>query len=125
LKKTIEGVGINAEYLLIDDVVRKAIKVAIEYAKKHRLIISFDLNLRLSLWDSMENTVDTTGAGDTFCGCVLNYILESGREALSEGNLREILTFANAAAALVTTKKGAICVVPTKDEIIEFLKSRN
>lgn len=72
----------------------------------------------------MENTVNTTGAGDTFCGCVLNYILESGMEALSEENLKEMLTFANG-AALVTTKKGALCSMPAKDEILKFLQNKS
>ena len=60
---------------------------------------------------------DTTGAGDTFCGSVLNYVLEHGIEDLSEENLKEMLTFANAAASLITTKKGAIRSMPEKEEI--------
>lgn len=64
-----------------------------------------------------ELVVDTTGAGDTFCGCVLNYICEHGLDSLTEENLKEMLTFANAAASLVTTKKGAIRSMPEKSEI--------
>ena len=64
-----------------------------------------------------EKVVDTTGAGDTFCGCVLNYVLEHGMEDLNEDNLKEMLTFANAAASLITTKKGAIRSMPEKEEI--------
>ena len=64
-----------------------------------------------------ENTIETTGAGDTFCGSVLNYVLEHGIEDLSEENLKEMLTFANAAASLITTKKGAIRSMPEKEEI--------
>ena len=30
-----------------------------------------------------ENTIETTGAGDTFCGCVLHYICEHGLEGLT------------------------------------------
>lgn len=69
-----------------------------------------------------EHVVDTTGAGDTFCGSVLNYILEHGMESLTEENLKEMLTFANAAASLITTKKGAIRSMPEKAEIEEILK---
>lgn len=69
-----------------------------------------------------EKVVDTTGAGDTFCGCVLNYICEHGLEDLSENNLKDMLTFANAAASLVTTKKGAIKSMPEK-ECVEKLIS--
>lgn len=68
-----------------------------------------------------KNTIDTTGAGDTFCACVLNYILEHGLEGLTEENLKEMLSFANAAAALVTTKKGALRVMPAKEEIEKAL----
>lgn len=64
-----------------------------------------------------EKVVDTTGAGDTFCGCVLNYVLEHGMKDLNEDNLKEMLTFANAAASLITTKKGAIRSMPEKEEI--------
>lgn len=63
------------------------------------------------------DTVETTGAGDTFCGCVLHHILEHGIEELEENGLREMLTFANAAASLITTKKGALRVMPSQEEI--------
>ena len=68
------------------------------------------------------NTIETTGAGDTFCANALNYVLEHGMDDLTEKNLKELLTFANAAASLITTKKGALCVMPTKDEIEEYMK---
>jgi len=64
-----------------------------------------------------ENTIETTGAGDTFCGCMLSYILEHDLHALTEDNLTEMLTFANMAASLITTKKGALRVMPTREEI--------
>ncbi len=66
-------------------------------------------------------TVDTTGAGDTFTGCILNCILENGIENLEEKQLYDMLIFANYAAALVTEKKGALCVMPKKEEINKFL----
>ncbi|MBQ5778279.1 MAG: carbohydrate kinase, partial [Oscillospiraceae bacterium] len=53
-----------------------------------------------------KNTIDTTGAGDTFMGCCLNYVLENGMENLSKENLIEMLSFANAAASIITTRKG-------------------
>lgn len=65
----------------------------------------------------LKNTVETTGAGDTFCACVLNYILDHGLFELKEGDLREMLSFANAAAALITTRKGALRVMPSREEI--------
>lgn len=61
--------------------------------------------------------IDTTGAGDTFCGCCLHHILEWGLGGLSEERLGEMLSFANAAAGLVTTRKGALRSMPERDEI--------
>lgn len=68
-----------------------------------------------------KDTIDTTGAGDTFCACSLNYILEHGLMELTEENLKEMLSFANAAAALVTTKKGALRAMPAKEEVEALL----
>jgi len=172
---------------------RNATKKAIKFAKDNSLIISFDPNLRESLWDDLNkakeqmeygmqycdilkisdnelqfvtgiedfddgirylkekyniklilltlgkngsrayyknskvevpaksvNAIDTTGAGDTFCGCVLNYILENDLDTLSEDKLKEMLIFANVAAAIVTTRKGALKAMPKKDEILQI-----
>lgn len=68
-----------------------------------------------------ENVVDTTGAGDTFCGSVLNYICENGIDNLSENQLKEMITLANAAASIVTTRAGAILSMPSPDEVASLL----
>ena len=68
-----------------------------------------------------KNTIETTGAGDTFCACVLNYVLEHGLDGLTEADLQEMLSFANAAASLITTKKGALRVMPSKEEVTRLL----
>ena len=72
-----------------------------------------------------EKTIETTGAGDTFCASSLNYVLEHGLDNLTEENLTELLTFANAAASLITTKKGALKVMPEKEEVLAFIASRS
>ncbi len=69
------------------------------------------------------DTIETTGAGDTFCANALNYVLDHGIENLTEEDLTELLTYANAAASLITTRKGALCVMPDKEEIDMFLKN--
>ena len=69
-----------------------------------------------------KNTIETTGAGDTFCGCMLHYIIQHGLEDLTEEDLRELLTFANAAASVITTRKGALAVMPSKEEVEELLR---
>lgn len=71
-----------------------------------------------------DNTIETTGAGDTFCASSLNYVLEHGLEDLTEDNLMELLTFANAAASLITTRKGALRVMPSRQEVLDFIASR-
>lgn len=70
-----------------------------------------------------EDTVETTGAGDTFCGCVLHYLLEHDLDSLQVDGLREMLEFANCAASLVTTRKGALRVMPSKAEVEESRSS--
>ena len=172
------------------DTVREATKKALAAAKENGCLISFDPNLRLPLWSSLDlakeqmeygfaqcdilkisdneiqfvsgkedydegiaylqekyhiplilltmgkegsrayykgmrverpgftvKAIETTGAGDTFCGSSLNYIVEHGFNDLTEDQLGELLTFANAAAALVTTKKGAIRSMPERTEV--------
>ena len=71
-----------------------------------------------------DSTIETTGAGDTFCASSLNYVLEHGLDNLTEENLKEMLTFANAAASIVTTRKGALRVMPEVEEVEAFIKSR-
>jgi ribokinase len=61
--------------------------------------------------------VDTTAAGDTYCGCLV--------AALAEGKrLTEAVRFAGAAAALCVQKLGAQPSTPWRQEIDAFLKAR-
>ena len=177
------------------ELVREATKRALDIAKENGLLISFDPNLRESLWDTLENaktqvdyglhycdvlkisdneiqwftgeedydkgirilqekyqiplillsmgkegsrayykglrvevpgfvqknTIETTGAGDTFFGACLHYVLKKDLHNLSENDLKEMLTFANAAASIITTRKGALKVMPAKEEIEALL----
>lgn len=63
-----------------------------------------------------DRTIDTTGAGDTFLGCCLAYLLDNGMD-LAYGQLKNMLTIANVAASIETTRKGAIKAMPTREEI--------
>ena len=72
-----------------------------------------------------KNTIETTGAGDTFCACVLHYVLEHGLTDLTENGLKEMLTFANAAASIITTRKGALRVMPEREEVEKLLSCFN
>lgn len=71
-----------------------------------------------------EAVVDTTGAGDTFCACVLHGVLEKGLHQLSEEDLFEILLFANAAASLIVTKKGSLYVMPNREDVLKLIASK-
>lgn len=41
---------------------------------------------------------------------------------MTRGQLEEMLAFSNAAAAIITTKKGALRAMPEKEEILKFMK---
>ncbi|HIY22425.1 MAG TPA: carbohydrate kinase [Candidatus Flavonifractor merdigallinarum] len=69
----------------------------------------------------LGGVVETTGAGDTFCASVLNYLLEHGIAGLSRAEREEMLRFANTAAYLVTTRKGAIRAMPDKEQVLNIL----
>ena len=67
------------------------------------------------------NTIETTGAGDTFFGSMLHQILEKPFGGYTAEDLSRMLRFANAAAALITTRKGALRVMPSLEEIEALL----
>ena len=71
-----------------------------------------------------EGTIETTGAGDTFCANMLNAVLDNGLDGFDEDKLKAMLVQANAAASIVTTRKGALRVMPTQEEIDAFLELR-
>lgn len=71
---------------------------------------------------TLGGVIETTGAGDTFCASVLNFVLEHGLDGLSETELAAMLRFANAAAYLVTTKKGAIRSMPAREQVEDVLR---
>ena len=61
------------------------------------------------------NAVDTTAAGDTFCGALV--------AELSRGHSwKEALNFASAASAICVTKLGAQPSIPSVEEVYAFLK---
>lgn len=71
-----------------------------------------------------ETTIETTGAGDTFGGSCIHFVLKYGLDNLDEEKLRKMLTFANAAASIITTRKGALRVMPTEEEVKALAESR-
>ncbi len=69
----------------------------------------------------LGGTIETTGAGDTFCASVLDFVLDHGLDGLTEAELTAMLRFANAAAYLVTTKKGALRSMPEREQVEALL----
>lgn len=63
------------------------------------------------------DAVDTTAAGDVFCGCLSTALVEGK-------SLPDALQFANAAGALAVTKLGAQPSAPTRFEIEQFIKNK-
>lgn len=57
--------------------------------------------------------LDTTGAGDTFCGYFLACIAEGMRE-------REALEYASRASSLAVSRRGASTSIPYRDEVMHF-----
>lgn len=56
------------------------------------------------------NAVDTTGAGDSFCGALVTALAESK-------DIKEAMEFASKASSITVTRKGAIASLPKRDEI--------
>ena len=71
-----------------------------------------------------ENTIETTGAGDTFCAGILHYVLNNGLKDYTEEEMKDMLTFANAAASIITTRKGALRVMPSREEVEALISSK-
>lgn len=70
---------------------------------------------------------DTTGAGDAFTGGFLYQLLsmdagQDNLEAVIIEHHQELLAFANASGALVTTGKGAIPSLPSKEQVLQLMK---
>ena len=55
-------------------------------------------------------------------GCMLHQILEKGYQHLGRQDMEKMLTFANAAASIITTRRGALRVMPEEDEILKQIR---
>lgn len=88
-------------------------KVIITLGSQGAFVVTKDQ--KVSVPSYKVNAVDTTAAGDTFCGAF--------SVALVEGkSLKKALQFASAAAAISVTRMGAQPSAPTRAEIDKFLK---
>ncbi|MBO4394900.1 MAG: carbohydrate kinase [Eubacterium sp.] len=88
--------------------------------------LAFSGNTRVCVKPFIQkNTIETTGAGDTFCAGVLHYVLEHGLRTYNEAELKNMLTTANAGASIITTRRGALSVMPDVEEIRELIRERS
>lgn len=69
------------------------------------------------------DSIDTTGAGDAFMGAFL-YHLSQNNLVINQYNSYDILKFANAYAALSTTRLGGMENIPSHEEVKQFLDKK-
>ena len=109
-----------------EDYGKAAAAIRAQFPQIRLLLVSLGKEGSLAYYNDMEvcvkpflhpDTIETTGAGDTFMGSILHKVLEKGLDDLKAEDLTEMLTFANAAASLITRKKGALRVMPEPEEI--------
>ena len=74
------------------------------------------------------NCVDATAAGDAFWGGVLASLRQQGvteKSQLTDEVLRQALHYGNASGGLCVQCKGAICALPSREEIVSYLDEAN
>ena len=116
----------EVEFITGKKSVKEAIEVVKQYGVEH-VIVTYgpegsDAYLKHchSHADARKvDPVDTTGAGDTFVGALLYYLdyHKQKPDQISPEMIKDGLCFANHAAAIVTTKKGAMNAAPTLEEL--------
>ena len=67
--------------------------------------------------------VDTTGAGDIFCGTAASRLLKTGKRpgAMGRDELGSVVRYANAAAALSVARPGGMGSIPSREDIRSIL----
>lgn len=64
------------------------------------------------------SVADTNGSGDTFFGALLSQLVKTELDAITLDELERILSFANHAASITTSRHGAIPAMPTLEEVL-------
>lgn len=101
---------INGGYLLkAQHLVKQGIKkVIVTLGEKGSLYV--DETTSFNIEPNKVKAVDTTGAGDSYCGALLT--------ALAEGKqIKEAMQFASKASSITVTRKGAIASLPKRNEL--------
>ena len=100
IKESIESMGLNNQQSIVVTLGSKG--VYIHKNNKYEFIESHKVD-----------AIDTTGSGDCFIGALASSLLE-------KHDLLEAAIFANKAAAISVTKKGASASMPTTQEVLKF-----
>lgn len=92
-----------------DSLIKQGIKrIIVTLGEKGSLYV--DNNESFTVAPHKVNAIDTTGAGDSYCGAFVT--------ALSEGKpVKEAMEFASKVSSIAVTKKGAIASLPHRSEI--------
>lgn len=97
-----------------DTLIKRGVeKVIITLGSKGAFVVTKDK--KISVPSYKVNAIDTTAAGDTFCGSLAVALVE-------RKSLKESLQFASAAAAISVTRMGAQPSAPKREEIESLLK---
>ena len=113
--------GINDIKPCLDALLNKNQVAVITLGKEGSIFYS---NNKLIKGPSIEiKPVDTTGAGDTFYSYFL-YELDRGLDIASTELIKNALLRANVIGGLATQKKGAIDVVPSIEEVENFISNK-
>lgn len=102
--------NIKGDYLLkAQHLVKQGIKkIIVTLGEKGSLYV--DETTSFNIEPNKVKAVDTTGAGDSYCGALLT--------ALAEGKqIKEAMQFASKASSITVTRKGAIASLPKRSEL--------
>ncbi len=77
----------------------------------------FDQNMEKHIEGFKVEVLDTTAAGDAFCGNLVHKLVEGE-------SYEESVRYANAAGAISVSRLGTLASLPTKDEVETFLKEK-
>ncbi|MBU3113083.1 carbohydrate kinase family protein [Clostridium lacusfryxellense] len=113
--------GEKDEALAIEWLLSFKIKILI-ITRGHNGVSAYYNNQVMRVPGYSVSVVDTTGAGDAFIGSFIYKISTSnhGISCITNENMKEILSFSNAVAALTTTRKGAINAIPSREVVEKF-----
>ncbi len=115
--ETISGIKVDGENIeiVLDKLLNMGVKKCDHDSGRQRVHFKKNGNVYKHIPAYRVNTVDTTAAGDTFCGAF-------AAELARENNWEDALTFATAASAICVTRMGAQPSIPTESEVRNFFK---